>query len=103
MSEDNRARFNELSKQVIDLLIGTCPLPLKITVETFNLPKGGVSSAPSGMANGFYTPSPEEDMLDSTLAWLVAEGFVRESGTNHYVATLQTLKLYGSVPNAVSA
>lgn len=102
MSTDNSARFNELAKQVIDLVVGACPLPVEITSETLNLPKGGVSSAPSGFSGGFYDPSPEEEMLDSTLAWLFAEGFIRQSSTNYYTATLRTLKIYNAVPNAIT-
>ncbi len=102
MSADNSARFNELSKQVIDLVVGSCPLPLEIKAETLNLPRGSVSSAPSGFSGGFYNPSPEEEMLDSTLEWLSAEGFIRKCSTNYYTATLRTLKIYNSVPNAIT-
>lgn len=102
MSADNSARFNELTKQVIDLVVGACPLPVEITADTFSLPKGGVSSAPSGFAGGFYNPSPEEEMLESTLDWLFAEGFIRKGSTNYYTATLRTLKIYNSVPNAIT-
>ncbi|OXS19868.1 hypothetical protein CGU37_22375 [Pseudomonas fluorescens] len=102
MSADNSARFNELAKQIIDLVVGACPLPVEINAETLNLPKGGISSAPSGFSGGFYNPSPEEEMLDSTLAWLFAEGFIRKDNTDYYTATLRTLKIYNSVPNAIA-
>lgn len=95
MSADNSARFNELVKQVMDLVFGACPLPVEITAETLNLAKGGFSG-------GFYDPSPEEEMLESTLAWLFAEGFIRKANTDYFIATFQTLKMYGSVPNAIA-
>lgn len=100
MSADNSARFNELAKQVMDLVVGACPLPVEITAETLNLAKGGFTSS-GGFTGGFYDPSPEEEMLESTLAWLFAEGFIRKANTDYFIATLQTLKLYGSVPNAI--
>lgn len=102
MSENTKARFDELTKQIIDLLVAACPLQVKITAEVFNLPRGKVSAATGGFIGGFYTSSPEEEMLDSTLAWLEAEGFIRKGDTEYYIATLLTLKIYNSVPFAVS-
>lgn len=102
MSTDNRERFNELTKQVLDLVVGACPLLVEITADTLNLPKGRISSASGGFSGGFYESSPEEEMLDSTLAWLIAEGFIRKGNTDYYTATLRTLKIYISVPKAIA-
>ncbi|MGY1949459.1 hypothetical protein [Pseudomonas pergaminensis] len=101
MSDDNKAAFNGCAGDVLRLLVLACPLPKAITADTFSLPKGNYTSS-GGFVGGFYNPTPEEELLDSTLEWLVAEGFVRKIGSDSYVATLQTLKIYNAVPNAFS-
>ncbi|WP_236409242.1 hypothetical protein, partial [Pseudomonas gessardii] len=90
---------------ILNLLIDSCPLQVEITVETLNLPKGDYEKSPpsSGLILGFYNQTPEEEVLNSTLEWLIAEGYIRAGARDHYVATLQTLKLYGSVPSALSS
>lgn len=99
MSESNREQFNVLTRKILELLIDECPVPVQITAETFGLPKGEYQKT-SGII-GAYQTTPQEDVLRSTLKWLEAEGFVREKG-GYYVATLQALKLYNSVPAAIS-
>jgi hypothetical protein len=74
--------------------VNTCPVSTEINAATFELPQGEYRE-------GWYNPSPDEEMLESVLVWLVKENFIRGENSN-YVATLQTLKLYGSVPNALA-
>ena len=104
MSEDYTEAFNSCVRDVLKMLVPACPLPLELNVETFDLPKGSyeANSSPSPFIGGFYNQTPEEKLLESTLDWLVAEGFIRKIGDTDYVATLQTLKLYGAIPNALS-
>ncbi|MDN3224169.1 hypothetical protein [Pseudomonas nunensis] len=105
MSDKNSADFNGLVSKILDLLVAACPVPLEITVETFGLPKGVYEkSEPSGFLGfaGSYNETPEEALLQSTLLWLTAEGFIRLGDADHYVATLQTLKLRGAIPNTLS-
>ncbi|MFL1515306.1 hypothetical protein [Pseudomonas prosekii] len=106
MSEASAVEFNELVSKILDLAVTGCPVSVEITTETFELPKGDYEkSQPTGIfgALGFYNATPEEVLLNSTLQWLVAEGFLRTGEDNFYVATLQTLKLRGAVPNTLSA
>lgn len=106
MSEDNKAKFNELVGLVLRKLVNACPSNVKLTAATFNLPEGQFEELPEP-ANvlfdvGNYIPSPEEDMLSETLGWLVEEGFIRRKEGKTYVATLQALKVYGAVPSALA-
>jgi hypothetical protein len=103
MSDDNKERFNVLAGKTLALLVGACPVPIKITAETFELPKGERKTAENGFlgTTSFYKKSPDEQVLSSLLQWLEAENYIREKG-GYYVATLQTLKLYNAVPNAIS-
>lgn len=104
MSNDNKEQFNILAKKVLEILVEACPVPTKITAETFELPKGEYQKAETSgflSVSGFYKDSPEEKVLKSVLAWLADEKYIRGEG-DYYVATLQTLKLYNSVPNAIS-
>ncbi|UZE21853.1 hypothetical protein LOY67_17555 [Pseudomonas sp. B21-056] len=102
MSVDNKEQFNLLTGKILALLVNACPVPVQITAETFGLPKGEYKAERGGpLLMGFYDNTPEEEVLKSLLKWLEAENYVREKG-GYYVATLQTLKLYNSVPNAIS-
>lgn len=91
---DNREQFNGLVGKILALLVNNCPVSTEINAATFDLPQGGYRE-------GWYNQSPDEEMLESVLVWLVKENFIRGENS-HYVATLQTLKLYGSVPNAIA-
>ncbi|MGH8350850.1 MAG: hypothetical protein ACRES5_30440 [Pseudomonas sp.] len=104
MSNVNKEQFNLLAKKILEILVDACPLPAKITAETLELPKGEYQEGQSSgfiSISGSYKSSPEEKMLKSLLKWLVEERFIRAEG-DYYVATLQTLKLYNSVPNAIA-
>jgi len=102
MSEDNKDQFNLLARKTLEKLVNACPVPVKITAETFELPQGEYERSHGGaITMGFYKSTPDEDFLNSLLKWLEAENFIREKG-GYYVATLQTLKLYNSVPNAIA-
>lgn len=101
MSVDNKEQFNLLTGKILTLLVNACPVPVQITAETFNLPKGEFQKSQGGFSVGFYSNTPEEAILKDLLKWLEAENFIRERG-GYYVATLQTLKLHNSVPNAIS-
>lgn len=103
MSDDNREQFNFLARKTLELLVNACPVPMKITAETFELPKGERKTADSGFfgTTTIYKKSPDEQVLSGLLKWLVAENYIRENG-GYYVATLQTLKLYNAVPNSIS-
>ncbi|MDR6915111.1 hypothetical protein J2X66_001976 [Pseudomonas sp. 3296] len=106
MSDAKKQQFNGLVSKILDTLAAACPVPVEITVETFGLPKGAFDSspAPSGFIGfvGSYNETPEEELLNSTLGWLAAEGFIRAGEhADHYVATLQTLTLRGEIPNAL--
>lgn len=96
MAETKKIEFTNLVNIVLDTLVCSCPLPLTLTVETFNLPKGSyeVNLHPTPYIGGHYNQTPEEKYLESTLEWLLAEGFIRKLDTNEYVATLKTLQLY---------
>ncbi|QZD72867.1 hypothetical protein [Pseudomonas sp. 3-2] len=104
MSTDNKSQFNLLTRKVIEMLVEACPVSVEITAETFSLPEGQYDSSSSSdvFITGFYTPSAEEHLLNSTLKWLADEGFIRETATDQYVATLRTLKLYDAIPSALS-
>lgn len=98
MSDSKQEQFNVLTRKIIEFVVNECPVPVQITADTFELPKGEYQA--SGMI-GFYKNTPQEEVLKCTLKWLEAENFIREKG-GYYVATLQTLKLYNSVPAALS-
>ncbi|CAI8988849.1 hypothetical protein [Pseudomonas chlororaphis] len=104
MSSDNREQFHDLTRKILELLVAACPMPVKINADTFGFPKGSFNET---QANGFiafsgsYIETPEEEFLDRTLQWLTAEGFIRAGESEHYVATLQTLKRFNSVPNTI--
>ncbi|UST88451.1 hypothetical protein [Pseudomonas siliginis] len=96
MSVDNKAEFNVLVGKILRMLVDACPAQVRLNAGVFGLESGSYAS-------GFYEPSSQEQFLTETLQWLVAEGYIRvESNSDYYVATLQTLKLYGSVPNALT-
>lgn len=99
MSDSKQEQFNLLTRKIIELLINECPVAVNITADTFELPKGEFKA--SGMI-GFHQNSPEEEVLKSTLKWLEAESFIRSEQSGYYVATFKTLKLYNSVPAAIS-
>jgi hypothetical protein len=106
MSETNKVQFNALVSKILDVLVAACPVQVEVTVESFGLPKGEFDSShePSGFIGfvGSYNETPEEQLLNSTLRWLLAEGFIRVGEhTDHYVATLQTLTLRGEIPNTL--
>lgn len=103
MSDDNKELFNLLARKTLELLVNACPVPVKISAETFELPKGERKTTDSGFlgTSTYYIKSIDEQVLSSLLQWLTAENFVREKG-GYYVATLQTLKLYNAVPNAIA-
>ena len=105
MSNDHEFSFSGLVRTILNLLIESCPLQVEITVEKLNFPKGNYEKSPasSGFIIGFYNQTPEEEVLNSTLEWLVAEGYIRAGARDHYIATLQALKLYGAVPSALSS
>ena len=105
MSNDNKAKFNEFARKILDALVEACPMSVELTAETLDLQKGHAEKASTSGIMGtmaFYSYSPDEQLLNSTLEWLDAEGFVRTASRDHYVATLQTLKIYNAVPHAVS-
>jgi hypothetical protein len=104
MSTDTKTQFNLLTRKIIELLVSACPAAIKITGETFELPKGKMEEVSiSGLfASGFYSESPEEEFLGSTLRWLQDEGYIRSPASDHYVATLKALTLAGAIPNALS-
>jgi hypothetical protein len=103
MSDDNKELFNLLARKTLELLVDVCPVPVKITAETFELPKGERQTSENGFlgTTTFYKKSQDEQVLSSLLQWLEAENFIREKG-GYYVATLQTLKLYNAAPNAIT-
>ncbi|MBH3444862.1 hypothetical protein I5L59_14895 [Pseudomonas moraviensis] len=102
MSVDNKAEFNVLVGKILRMLAEACPAQVKLDAETFNLEAGSYDT-PSEIIGLFYDASPQEQFLTDTLQWLVDEGYIRgESNRGYYVATFQTLKLYGSVPNALT-
>lgn len=101
MSDDNQEQFNVLTRKIIELLVNECPVPVQITAETFELPKGEVQRSSGPYAMSFYKNTPQEEVLKCALKWLEDENFIREKG-GYYVATLQTLKLYNAVPAALS-
>lgn len=106
MSSASKPDFNNYVRDVLELLVSSCPLAVDINVETFNLPKGeyerGSSSKTFSGLPGSYKQTQEEEMLKSTLSWLDAEGLIRIDKRGRYVATLQALKVYGAVPNALA-
>lgn len=104
MSDNSNAEFNGLVSNILDVLVAACPLPVDITVETFGLPKGAYDKSEPSVYAGYgssYNGTPEEALLQSTLMWLTEEGFIRLGAHDHYVATLQTLKLRGAIPKAI--
>lgn len=103
MSDDNKEQFNFLARKTLEILVNACPVPVKITAETFDLPKGENQTSENGFLgkSTFYKSSPDEHVLKSLLQWLEAENYIREKG-GYYVATLQTLKLCNAVPNAIA-
>jgi len=103
MSDDNKELFNLLAKKTLELLVNACPVPVKITSETFELPKGEHNTSENAFLGTatYYKKSADEQVLSSLLQWLAAENYVREKG-GYYVATLQTLKLYNAIPNAIA-
>lgn len=105
MSTDNKEQFNLLTRRILSLLVDACPAAIKVTAETFELPKGKMEDVNiSGIySTGFYSESPEEEFLGSTLKWLQDEGFVRAISNDYYVATLKTLTLVGAIPNSLSS
>ncbi|PIF52742.1 hypothetical protein CLU80_5225 [Pseudomonas sp. 29] len=103
MSAENAEQFNLLTRDILRILIDACPTQVELNAEKFKLEKGSFET-PSGFIGGFYKSTPQEKFLTDTLQWLTAEGYIRAGDhRDYYVATLQTLKLYGSVPNALSA
>jgi hypothetical protein len=104
MSTVTKNEFNLLTRRIIDILVSACPAAVKITGETFELPKGKMEDVSfSGLfSSGFYSESPEEEFLGSTLKWLQDEGYIRSIASDHYVATFKTLELANAIPNALS-
>ena len=105
MSNDNKAQFNILAKKVLETLVNACPMPVKITAEILELPKGELKNDEStGGLTQSYTSSPEEELLNNLLVWFEEEKYIRRAGdtNDNYVATLQTLKLCNAVPNAIA-
>lgn len=99
----NREQFNATSRRILSDLVEACPLTVAITAETYGLPKGeNVSDGEGIYASTYYRESNEEEMLNHTLKWLCDEGFARLENPDRYVATLQALKLCGSIPNALA-
>lgn len=102
MSTDNKKQFNELTGKILSILVDACPRQVELDADALQLDKGFFETT-TGIIGGFYKATPEEEFLADTLQWLTAEGLIRPGNQrDHYVATLQTLKLYGSVPNALA-
>ena len=103
MSTDNQKQFNELADKILSILVDACPRQVELDANALQLDEGFFETTP-GIIGGFYKATPEEEFLADTLQWLIAEGLIRAGAqSDHYVATLQALKLYGSVPNALTA
>lgn len=103
MSTDNKEQFNLMAGRILSQLVNACPLPVVITAEVYDLPKGEKVTTGSGIYTTHgYRQTPEETLLANTLKWLCDEGFVRVVSTDRYVATMQALRVYGSIPNALS-
>lgn len=102
MTTDNKEPFNLLVGKILRMLADACPAQVELDAAALDF-KTGSYYTPNGITGGFYQASPEEQFLAETLRWLIAEGYVRAgTSTDYYVATLQTLNLYGSVPNALT-
>lgn len=97
----NKEQFDLLTSKILGMLVDACPAQVELNAEAFDIKTGSYDGS-SGIIGGFYQATPEEQFLAETLNWLVLEGYIRAGNrTDHYVATLQTLKLYNSIPNAL--
>lgn len=93
-TKTNIERFNALVGPIMERLVEACPVSIQLSPEDFGLQSGQ-------WLDGGYTLSDDEIILNSTLNWLSAEGFIR--GGQEFVITYKGLELYGRVPNRLQA
>ncbi|RON96511.1 hypothetical protein BK672_08070 [Pseudomonas fluorescens] len=99
MSTDDKKHFDALVDRILTSVVEACPAQVDLgsktsVIETaFNV---------EDVAKGVEAAEFKKNHLEDTLQWLVAEGFIRAgSSTDHYVATLQSLKLYDAIPSTL--
>lgn len=92
--QTNIEQFNVLVGQIMETLIEACPVSTQFSPEDFGLQSGQ-------WLEGGYTLTDDEIILNSTLTWLEAEGFIR--GKQEFVITYKGLELWGRIPNKLQA
>jgi 6,7-dimethyl-8-ribityllumazine synthase len=100
MSTDDKKHFDALVGKILQRVVDACPAQSELSAQAFGIDTDKLDAA--DIAKSFEIAQSKKRLLRDTVQWLVAEGFIRAgSSADHYVATLQSLKLYNAQPNVL--
>jgi hypothetical protein len=100
MSTDYKKQFNALVGKILKRVVDACPAHVDLSAKVFGIDADKLDA--TQVAKDLEKAKLQKKFLEDTLQWLVAEGFIRAgNSTDHYVATLHSLKLYDAIPNTL--